>query len=202
MPLTKITTKNYLNDLVSKAPIIYSEYLEAFSRTDNAKPPGLLGWDLTEIVSNREIQSNVNLIPTLETAITALPENVYPIMITISTIHGGKLTDGAKHKEPYPPEMHRYHIPLAICDGATLNIKENDGVFRGYGWEEGFAFEFENPQNEHYLSHNDVLEDRTVMVIDVFEDVEPTETERILINKISTSFIKKDVDPTHPMEEE
>jgi len=189
MPLTKITNKSYLNELVGLAPVILGEYLATLETATHSKPGGVTGWKLTEVMRNRGLLPNASQIPTLKTFIEGLPVGVYPIMAAISSVRGTKLTDGAIHSESYPETMHRYHIPLHACVNAVIHIEEDDTGWQDYTWEDGFAYEFENPQNNHYLSHNDIADDRIVIILDVFEGVEPTVDETSVCDNIIQSFI-------------
>jgi hypothetical protein len=190
MPLTKITNKSYLNELVALAPVILSEYLATLETTIPSKPVTIEGWRLTEVLRNRSLLPNANQIPTLKTFIENLPTDVYPIMTTISSVRGTELTDEMIHSEAYPENMHRYHIPLHACDNAVIHIEEDNTVWTDYTWEDGFAYEFENPQNNHYLSHNDTVDDRIIIILDVFEGVEPTAEETSICENIIASFIE------------
>ena len=189
MPLTKITNKSYLNELVGLAPVILGEYLATLETATHSKPGGVTGWKLTEVMRNRGLLPNASQIPTLKTFIEGLPVGIYPIMAAISSVRGTKLTDGTIHSEAYPETMHRYHIPLHACVNAVIHIEEDDTGWQDYTWEDGFAYEFENPQNTHYLSHNDIADDRIVIILDVFEGVEPTVDETSVCDNIIQSFI-------------
>ena len=189
MPLTKITNKSYLNELVGLAPVILGEYLATLETATHSKPGGVTGWKLTEVMRNRGLLPNASQIPTLKTFIEGLPVGIYPIMAAISSVRGTKLTDGTIHSEAYPETMHRYHIPLHACVNAVIHIEEDDTGWQDYTWEDGFAYEFENPQNNHYLSHNDIADDRIVIILDVFEGVEPTVDETSVCDNIIQSFI-------------
>ena len=190
MPLTKITNKSYLNELVALAPVILNEYIATLETTTPSKPVTIDGWRLTEVLRNRSLLSNANQIPTLKTFIEGLPADVYPIMATISSVRGTELTDETMHSEAYPETMHRYHIPLHACVNAVIHIEEDDTGWQDYTWEDGFAYEFENPQNNHYLSHNDTVDDRIIIILDVFEGVAPTAEETSICENIIASFIE------------
>jgi hypothetical protein len=191
MPLTKITNKDYLNQLVSLVPQIYSEYLAAESTSNSTSlNGGIQGWDFTQVVIGGLPLANLNLMPTLKTEIESFPSNIHPVMILISTIRGGELSEDNAHSEGYPTGMHRYHIPLKLCEGVALNIEEYADRWERYTWEEGSVYEFENPQNTHFISQGDALEDRTVLLVDIFEDTPPTQEELDLIKQIAAPFFK------------
>ena len=174
MPLTKVTNKAYLANLVSLAPTILAEYKATLETTARSKPKDADGWKLVEIMRNRNLLPNAEQIPTLKTFIENLPDNVYPVMVTISASEGTVLQDKLIHNEPYPNSLHRYHITLQACDYAFIHIQEDNIGWQTYTWENGFAYEFENPQNNHYISHNTASDDRIIIMLDVFEDIEPT----------------------------
>ena len=190
MPLTKITGKVYLNELVALAPTILSEYEAALSSLHSLTPLGIQGWQLLEIYEQSRLTPNADNIPTLKTFIENLPNNVYPIMSAVSSISGGVLTDEMEHSENYPVGLHRYHIPLHTCTNAFLSVQEDDGNWVQYTWEDGFAYKFENPQNTHFLSHNDTLEDRVIIILDVYEDTPPTQDERDTCYNTAHSFLE------------
>lgn len=191
MPLTKITNKEYLNQLSNITPSIFSEYTSELNNLLFKKPISIDGWNLTEVWQQGSFTEDATSLPTLKAFLEEnLPNNIYLVMCVISSIRGGELTDERVHKEAYPSNMHRYHIPLHTCKNAFLNIQEDgDNTFTQYTWEEGFVYELENPQNNHYLSHNDTLDDRVIIILDVFEDYSPTQEELDSIYKIASSFI-------------
>jgi hypothetical protein len=190
MPLTKVTNKSYLTELVSLAPTILSEYESALSGLSLRKPWLIEGWKILEVYQQGKLLTEADSIPTFKSFIENLPSNVYPVMAVLSSVRGGELTDEMVHSEDYPIALHRYHIPLHACSNAFLNIQEDDGSWSQNTWEDGFAYEFENPQNNHFLSHNDTLDDRVIIIIDVFEDVAPTQGELDLCYSIASSFIE------------
>jgi hypothetical protein len=190
MALVKITNKEFLNNLISLAPTILSEYEGALTSLSFRKPMTIEGWKLLEVYQQGVLLEGANSIPTLKSFIENLPSNIYPVLVVLSSIRGGDLTDNKVHSEDYPVALHRYHIPLHACNNAFLKIQEDDGSWSQSTWEEGFAYEFENPQNKHFLSHNDILDDRVIIILDVFEDVAPTQDELDLCYSIASSFIE------------
>jgi hypothetical protein len=190
VPLIKITSKDYLNNLIALAPAILDEYSTAIEDISMRKPLMIDGWTILEVYQQGELLTGANSVPTLKSFIENLPSNVYPVMAVLSSIRGGELTDEMVHNEDYPTALHRYHIPLHACEHAFLNVKEDNNEWSRYTWEDGFAYEFENPQNNHYLSHNDTLDDRVIIILDVFEDVAPTQDELSLCYSIASSFIE------------
>jgi len=192
MPLTKITNKDYLTDIANLAPEILKEYNIALQKAELRLPGGgVNGWSIMEIFHKCENLPNAEYLPTLKSAISNLPSNIYPAFCWVSGIKGGELTDKTVHYELYPVGLIRYHITLQASPKASINIQENDNVWRKYTWEDNSVYKFENLQNLHYLSFNEITDkDRIIIVLDVFEDVPPTQSEVDVADRVVSMFLK------------
>jgi len=191
MPLTKITNKEYLNTLASLSPTILNEYIAALPKASLRVPgQGVQGWSIMEILYKGENLPNADYLPTLKSALSNLPSNIYPAFCWVSAIKGGELTDEKKHYENYPLGLIRYHITLQASPKASINIQEDDEVWRAYTWEDNSVYNLESTKNMHYLSFNEVSDkDRIIIVLDVFEDTPPTPAELDMSDRVVSSFL-------------